>query len=138
MLEIVKITGTRAYPPRVTRFTKTFWDALREGRLITTQCEACHAHTFPPKEFCPHCWNRKMNWVDLSGRGKLYSTTTVHAAPAVFKHQAPYRVGIVDLVEGPRIAVGFWGDTAPAIDAPVELIVLDYEDGPLFMGRASE
>jgi uncharacterized OB-fold protein len=138
MLEIVKVAGMRAYPPRATAFTQTFWNALRDGRLLTTQCETCHAHTFPPKEFCPHCWARQMRWIDLSGQGRLYAATTVHAAPAAFRQQAPYRVGIVDLKEGPRIAVGLWGATPPPLDAPVELIVLDYDDGPLFAARARE
>lgn len=137
MLEIIQVGAVRAYPPRITSLTKTFWNALRDGRMLTTQCEACHAYTFPPKGFCPHCWSRKMRWTELSGRGRLYSTTTVHAAPAAFKSQAPYRVGIVDLEEGPRIAVGIWGEGLVAIDSAVELVVLDYTDGPLFAARVA-
>lgn len=137
MLEIIQVGTVRAYPPRITSFTKTFWNALRDGRMLTTQCEACHAYTFPPKGFCPHCWSRKMRWTELSGRGRLYSTTTVHVAPAAFKSQAPYRVGIVDLEEGPRIAVGIWGEGLVAIDSAVELVVLDYTDGPLFAARVA-
>jgi len=138
MLKIVQVDSARPYPPRITAFTRTFWDALREGRLLTTECEACHAYTFPPKAFCPHCWGRDMRWSALSGRGRLYSSTSVHAAPAAFRQQAPYRVGIVDLVEGPRIAVGLWGEPPPALDAPVQIIVLDYTDGPLFVAESAE
>jgi uncharacterized protein len=135
MLEILDVDGPRAYPPRVTPFTRTFWDALRDGRLCTTRCDACHLHTFPPKAFCPHCWSRKVSWTDLSGRGTLYSCTTVHAAPAAFRQQAPYRVGIVDLEEGPRIAVGIWGDAPVTLDGAVEIVVLNHSDGPLFAAR---
>ena len=40
--------------------------------------------TFPPKPFCPYDWGREVEWVELSGRGKLYSQTVIHAAPAAF------------------------------------------------------
>ncbi|RAR59270.1 hypothetical protein C7401_111120 [Paraburkholderia unamae] len=135
MLDTIVIDQPRAYAPRVTAFTRPFWDALRDGQLRTTRCEACSAYTFPPKPFCPHCWSRDVRWTELSGRGTLYSATTVHAAPAAFRELAPYRVGIVDLEEGPRIAVALWGDGPFALDSPVEIVVLDHADGPLFAAR---
>jgi uncharacterized OB-fold protein len=135
MLEIFTVDGPRAYPPRVTAFTRTFWDALSDGQFRTTRCDACHGYTFPPKPFCPHCWSRSVSWAELSGRGRLYSATRVHAAPAAFRADAPYRVGIVDLEEGPRIAVRIWDHDAIALDAPVQIVALRYEDGPLFAAR---
>ncbi len=71
----------------------------------------------------------------LSGRGKLYSQTVVHAAPAVFQDEVPYRVGIVDLDEGVRIATRVLSEREPALDAVVEIVVLNYRDGPLFGAR---
>ena len=72
----------------------------------------------------------------LSGRGKLYSQTVVHAAPAVFKDDVPYRVGIVDLEEGIRIATRVLAHLEPRLDSAVEIVVLNYSDGPLFAARA--
>jgi uncharacterized OB-fold protein len=91
--------------------------------------------TFPPKPFCPHCWSKRIDWIPLSGRGKLYSQTVVHAAPMVFQGEVPYRVGIVDLDEGLRIATRVLADHEPALDTTVELVVLNYSDGPLFAAR---
>ena len=31
-LESIAVARTRAYPPRVSAFTQTFWEGLREGR----------------------------------------------------------------------------------------------------------
>jgi len=135
MLKIFDVAGPRAYPPRVTPFTRAFWDALRDAQFRTTRCDTCHAYTFPPKPFCPHCWSRQVSWTDLSGRGTLYSATTVHAAPAAFRADAPYRAGIVDLDEGPRIAVRLWSDAPLALDGAVEIITLRHDDGPLFAAR---
>jgi uncharacterized OB-fold protein len=134
-LPIVSFDRQRSYPPRVTKFTRRFWAALHERRFETTSCEGCARPSFPPKPFCPHCWSRNIRWISLSGRGRLYSQTVIHAAPAAFRAETPYRVGIVDLHEGLRIATRIVGDPSPQIDGPVEIVVLNYLDGPLFAAR---
>ena len=133
-LPIIQTEGLRAYPPRMSDFTKSFWDGLTSGHFRTTCCDDCNRPSFPPKPFCPHCWSNKVSWIELTGRGMLYSVTTVHAGPAVFSADLPYKVGIVDLEEGIRIATKVLDDTA--LDKPVELVVLSYEDGPLFAARS--
>lgn len=136
-LDAVAATGPRPYPPAVSQFTLAFWQGLRERRFITTCCQQCGKLAFPPKPFCPHCWHREVKWQALSPRGVVYSATTVHAAPLVFRVEAPYQVGIVDLQAGLRIATRLLGglSCAQAIGKPVELVVLEYEDGPLFAAR---
>lgn len=134
MLEIIAVDAPRAYPPRVSAFTRPFWDALAGGRLQTTQCEACGRFSFPPKPFCPHCWHRAVRWAPLAGTGRLYAATAIHAAPMVFRDQAPYRVGIVDLDEGIRLATRLLD--APSLDSRVRLVVMQHSDGPLFAARS--
>jgi uncharacterized OB-fold protein len=134
-LAVLSIDRVRAFPPRMTEFTQRFWQGLSSGRFETTRCEDCGRLTFPPKPFCPHCWSKRISWVPVSGRGKLYSQTVVHAAPAVFQDEVPYRVGIVDLDEGVRIATRVLSEREPALDAMVEIVVLNYRDGPLFGAR---
>jgi len=132
----VDMPGARPWPPRVSAFTKPFWHALAEGRLITAKGKTSGRMTFPPKPFCPYDWGREVEWVDLSGRGTLYSQTVIHAAPAAFAREAPVRNGIVDLDEGLRVAARILGE--PALDAPMECVVLRYADGPLFAFRAAQ
>jgi uncharacterized protein len=134
-LAMQPIDRVRAFPPRLTEFTQRFWQGLGNGRFETTQCEECGRLSFPPKPFCPHCWSDRIVWTPLCGRGKLYSQTMVHAAPAVFEHEIPYRVGIVDLDEGLRIATRVLATVEPKLDMAVEIIVLNYRDGPLFAAR---
>ncbi|NGP07789.1 Zn-ribbon domain-containing OB-fold protein [Rhodococcus sp. 14C212] len=95
-------TQELAYPPRVTPFTEPFWNGLDEGVLRTSRCRGCSHMTFPPKPICPECWQSDLEWVDLSGRGTLYSYTEVSAAPATFADEAPYVLCLVDLDEGVR------------------------------------
>jgi uncharacterized OB-fold protein len=135
MLASQTIDRARAFPPRMTEFTQRFWQGLASGDFQTTRCDDCERLTFPPKPFCPHCWSERVRWVPLSGRGKLYSQTVVHAAPMVFQDEVPYRVGIVDLDEGLRIATRVLAEAEPKLDTAVEIVVLHYRDGPLFAAR---
>jgi uncharacterized OB-fold protein len=134
-LAVQIVDRPRAFPPRITEFTQAFWHSLAAGRFETTRCDSCERLTFPPKPFCPHCWSKQIAWVPLSGRGKLYSQTLVHAAPLVFQDEVPYRVGIVDLDEGLRIATRVLSEAEPKLDIIVEIVVLLYRDGPLFAAR---
>ena len=125
--------GVRPYPPRVTSFTAKFWQSLQHGQLVTTRCGACNALTFPPKPVCPHCWADKQEWTTISPNGVLYSYTRIHAAPAQFSQALPYEVGIVDLKENLRVACRLVNTSKETLrlDADVELVAIQYEDGPL-------
>ncbi len=130
-IEIITLTKSRAYPPRQSEFTQTYWQSLAQGHLKTTCCRACDKLTFPPKPLCPYCWGSQVEWRELSGNGVLYSYTTVHAAPEVFADAVPYDLGIVDLDEGLRVAAGITGSATPKLDQPVRAVALVYTDGPL-------
>lgn len=136
-LELIDVAGRRSYPPRMSRFTEPFWSGLAEGRWQTTCCEACGKFTFPPKPVCPHCWSDRMQWQELSSRGTLYSWTRVHSAPKVFLAEAPYTVCIVDLDIGLRIATRMIERDGVSFQCgmPMQLVVLRFEDGPLFASR---
>ena len=107
-----------AYPPRVTEFTRPFWEGLDDGVMRTTACADCGHMTFPPKPVCPNCWSRQVSWVDLTGRGVLYTYTEVSAAPATFAQEAPYVLCLVDLDEGVRCVsrvLAPWEDLQPGL-----------------------
>jgi hypothetical protein len=136
-LPLIAMPGERAYPPRLSTFTQPFWDGLREGRWQTSGCQTCGRQTFPPKPVCPHCWSTDVAWGPLSPHGTLYSWTRIHAAPTVFAPEAPYAVGIVDLSTGIRLACRLIEVAGLPFtpDMPVNMAVLQYEDGPLFAAR---
>jgi uncharacterized protein len=136
-LDILSVATPRAYPPRVSEFTRRFWNALAEGQFITTQCRSCDKFSFPPKLICPHCWSADVVWNELRGSGRLYSWTRIHAAPAVFAVEAPYAVGIVDLDQGVRLACRLVTHerARPVVGGRVEMVVLAYHDGPLLATR---
>ncbi|MEN9315891.1 MAG: hypothetical protein RIS35_2284 [Pseudomonadota bacterium] len=132
----VRMPGPRPFPPRVSAFTRPFWDALADGRLRSTRCPGCGTFSFPPRNLCRACWRRDVDWVDLPVTGVLYTFTRVHVVPGAFRADAPYAIGIVDLDGGPRLMCRLVGEVrADDLGAAVGMLVLRYDDGPLFGAR---
>ncbi|GGS05060.1 hypothetical protein GCM10010252_49630 [Streptomyces aureoverticillatus] len=92
--------------PEVDAFTRPYWDAAAEGRLLIRRCHApdCgRAHHYP-REFCPHCWSEDVTWERASGRAALYTWSVVHRNDLPpFGTRVPYTAAVVDLAEGPRM-----------------------------------
>ena len=84
--------------------TGPYWVAAHEGRFVMPRCNDCGKYHFYPHPLCPHCSSAKLEWVAVSGCGKLYSYTVVHRAPSkAFADEVPYVVAVVELDEGPRL-----------------------------------
>lgn len=107
--------------------TAEFWRATRERRLIVQHCISCDAFQFYPRPFCLSCFSRDVEWQQVSGRGTVYSKTTVRI-PVIDEMPPPYVVGIVELDEGPRLTTNLVG-VEPAIGDRV--IVAWHERGEL-------
>ncbi|MPY45323.1 Zn-ribbon domain-containing OB-fold protein, partial [Streptomyces phyllanthi] len=90
--------------PEADAFTRAFWDAAAEGRLLLRRCGDCgRAHHYP-REFCPHCWSGEVAWEPASGRATLYTWSVVHRNDLPpFGERTPYVAAVVDLAEGPRM-----------------------------------
>lgn len=71
--------------------------ALAEGRFMLQHCRACSAYRLPPALVCAACGSPDLVWQDASGRGSVYSTTTVR------EREGSYNVALVDLAEGVRM-----------------------------------
>jgi uncharacterized OB-fold protein len=84
--------------------TAPFWAASRAGRLVAQQCAQCGYLRWPPGPVCTQCQTPGGEWTDVAPSGTLYSYAEYHRAldPA-FKDDIPYRVGLVELDEGPRM-----------------------------------
>jgi uncharacterized OB-fold protein len=96
----VKLEPQTSTPlPRPTPLSRPHWDGCREGRLRVQRCRACGNHVFIPLPLCNACGARELEWVDTSGRGTVYSYTTVWR-PQRPEFQVPYTVAIVEMEEG--------------------------------------
>jgi len=92
--------------------------------LIGEVCPHCEAKIFPPRDVCPECSGEAKTPFSFSGRGEIYSYTTVHNAPAGFQESAPYSVALVKLEEGPVVTAQLTdlGDEPVEIGMPVEMV----------------
>ena len=99
---------------------------LRKQRygLVGEVCPHCDAKIFPPRDVCPECKQEAKTLFNFSGRGEVYSYTTVYDPPAGFEENAPYTVALVKLEEGPMITAQLTdlGDQPVEIGAPVEMV----------------
>lgn len=96
-------------------FTGTaFYQALGEHKLMGTRCRQCGAVHLPPRPICPQCLGADVEWVELSGKGKLAAFTVIYIAPtamlaAGYGRNNPYLAGIVQLEEGPSVSAQILG-----------------------------
>lgn len=52
-----------------------FYEALQEGRLLTTSCSDCDRRHWPPRVVCPVCLSDRLDWVELPKQGTLHVFT---------------------------------------------------------------
>ncbi|MFK4252487.1 Zn-ribbon domain-containing OB-fold protein [Streptomyces angustmyceticus] len=98
--------GVRGDLPEVDAFTRPYWDAAAEGRLLVRRCraEGCGVAHHYPREFCPRCWSEDVGWEQAGGRAALYTWSVVHRNDLPpFGGRVPYIAAVVDLAEGPRM-----------------------------------
>jgi uncharacterized OB-fold protein len=93
-------------------------------QLVGEVCPHCEAKIFPPRDICPECGDEAKTLYNFSGRGEVYSYTTVYDAPAGFEEQAPYTVALVKLEEGPLVTAQLTDtrDEDVQIGTPVEMV----------------
>lgn len=115
---------------------------LRQQRyaLVGEVCSHCQVKIFPPRDICPDCGQEARQEYTFSGRGEVYSYTTVMDAPAGHEHNAPYTVALIRLEEGPMVTAQLTdlGDQPVEIGMPVEMVTRrlreDGERGMLVYG----
>ena len=99
---------------------------LRKQRysLVGEICPHCEAKIFPPRDVCPECGKEAKTMYSFSGRGEVYSYTTIYNPPEGFEDQAPYTVALVKLEEGPMITAQLTdlGEDEVEIGTPVEMV----------------
>lgn len=90
--------------PVPTELTRPFWDAAKQHDLQVQRCRPGNHLFMYPREYCPVCLSDDLEWVSVSGKGRVYTYTVVHrAADPRFQSQIPYIYAVIQLDEGPRL-----------------------------------
>ena len=84
-----KIMGPRPHPE-----TELYWKAAADGQLLVKKCAACGEFHYYPRAVCPYCLSDRTEWIQASGKGQLYSYSTMG------KDDAVYTLAYVTLDEG--------------------------------------
>lgn len=99
---------------------------LRKQRysLVGEVCPHCEAKIFPPRDICPECGGEAKNLYNFTGRGEVYSYTTVYDPPAGYEDYAPYTVALIKLEEGPIVTAQLTDldEGKVEIGTPVEMV----------------
>ncbi|MGC9359528.1 MAG: Zn-ribbon domain-containing OB-fold protein [Anaerolineae bacterium] len=111
----------------------SYWRTNRQRLTLTGEvCPNCGAKLFPPRDVCPHCHGPAKEPFVFSGRGHIYSFSTMYNAPEGYEGAAPYTVAWVKLDEGPMVTAQL-ADVEQEdvfIGMPVEMVTRKvHEDG---------
>jgi len=108
-------------PPSTNPDTQPFWDACARHELRLQRCDACSTFRFYPGPMCPSCGSFEHEWVQVTGRGEVYSYVIVRrAASSAFNGEVPYATALVELE-------GAGGIRLPAriVDCPVDDVAIE-------------
>lgn len=92
--------------------------------LVGEVCPHCEVKIFPPRDVCPACGGEAKSAYAFSGKGEVYSYTTIYEAPTGYDESAPYTVALVKLAEGPLLTAQLTdlGEQPVEIGMPVEMV----------------
>jgi uncharacterized OB-fold protein len=117
--------------PSVEGETRPYWEAAKQGRLLIKKCNACGEVHHYPRPFCPSCWSEDVEWQEVSGRGTLYTYSTIFRNDLEpFSAWGAYVAAVVELDEGPRLMTNIV-DAAPEtlrVGMPVKVRYRDLTD----------
>ncbi|MCC4114958.1 OB-fold domain-containing protein [Aromatoleum toluclasticum] len=116
-----KIIAPRPHPE-----TEPFWQAAGEGQLLVKKCGDCGEVHYYPRAICPHCLSGHTEWLTASGRGTIYSYSTMGKA------ESAYTLAYVTLDEGVTMLTNLidCDPAALAIGQSVSVVFVPTEGGP--------
>ncbi len=105
---------------------------------MAARCTNCGEVYLPPRPLCPGCYQAEMEWVELSGAGRLEGFTIIYVGlPGMNTHgysrQNPYCSGVVRLPEGPALTAQILSGSGTALNdirvgAPLHAVFVNHGD----------
>ena len=91
-----------------------FYEHVATKKLMGSRCKTSGELYVPPRSYCPVSHTDDMEWVEMSGKGKLVAYTVIAIPPSHmvadgYGPKNPYCAGIVQLDEGPSISGQIFG-----------------------------
>jgi uncharacterized OB-fold protein len=90
--------------PEPTPVSQPFWDGLREHKLVLQRSKKTGKVVYYPRVVSPYGPKDTLEWVECSGKGKVYSFTIARRPTAPqWAADGDYAIAIVQLKEGARL-----------------------------------
>src|SRR5262249_14427208 len=99
-------------------WTRPFWEAASRHRVAAPRCGEGGTFRMPPTPFFPRCRSPRVEWIELSGEGRLYSYSIVcRATFAEMESSIPYVTAVVELPDAQGIRL-----ITNIVDTPLDRI----------------
>lgn len=84
--------------------TQRFWDGTKKHELWIPYCRSCAKSYWYPRDFCPNCGSRDVEWRRSGGKGRVHTFAIQYRAfhPG-WTSEVPYVTALIDLDDGVRI-----------------------------------
>jgi uncharacterized OB-fold protein len=99
--------------PVADELSERFWEGTAEGHFLVQRCQGTGRHQWYPRAHSIHDFHAAVDWIEATGRGRLYSFSVVYQTHTDIK--TPYVLAIIELEEGVHVSGNI-------VDVPIEEI----------------
>jgi uncharacterized OB-fold protein len=113
--------------PEIDYDDESFWNGVKQGKLLLARCAQCSRLQHPPSPMCPHCGSVEWEAQEASGRGTVQSW--IVSRHPTEPDDAPRIVALVDLDEGVRLVSNLHDVEVADVknDTPVEVVFAEVD-----------
>ena len=116
---------------------QSYLEYIANKKLMGSKCKKCNAMYVPPRKLCIKCNSTDMEWVEMSGKGKVAAFSCIGVGTTFmvekgYSMKKPYCFSVIKLDEGPMISGQLIGvdESKPEtikIDTPVKVTFIETE-----------
>ncbi len=103
MIAINDTLNVRREPPRWRSFSKAFWDATREKRLLLQYDPTSDRYQHFPRACSIVTGSPALEWREVAGKGEIFSYTIARRARPPFAGHEPFFIVLVTLDQGVNV-----------------------------------
>jgi uncharacterized OB-fold protein len=86
------------------QYSREYWERTARGELAFQRCADCGSFRQPPGPICGNCSSFASEWVQVDGRGTVYSWTVVtHPVHPALGDVVPFNVVLVEFPDAPGV-----------------------------------
>jgi len=120
--------------PETQPWSEKFWEGTEQGKLLIQVCKDCKSNIFYPRKFCPQCWSGNLDWIEASGKARIFTFSTAYSmVEPKFMDELPYTIAYVDLEEGIRMMTRIVDCKPEDISFDMDVEVLFHERNGYFL-----